>query len=83
MSITQIRKELKDYIAHGADKKFLIMVYAMMKAYGYEKELENLPEEFLSFSKEELIARANLSDKAIEEGNVKSLEELRKKMKNW
>jgi len=80
MVSVKLREEIGKYIEQ-ADDRFLQLVYGMMKAdevatIGYDPDGTAL-------TRVDLLNRAKESNKAIEEGRTKSIDQVRENMKNW
>lgn len=81
MSTAEIREEIRDYV-DKADSRLLGMIYAMLKA-DEQNDLVGYTAKGDLLTKEEMIARAKKADQDIKDGRVKSLDELKKDIKNW
>lgn len=75
MNLVLEKQQIKQEIDNLTDESILMSI---KKLLGLAKERHLSP-----ISKDELIARALESEKDIREGNVISLEDLEKEMKNW
>jgi len=81
MNTIRIRDEISEYLQH-ADDRFLKLIHGMIKADQTISPVGYNPDG-TPITKEELIARAERSEKDIREGRVKSLKHVREEMKNW
>jgi len=81
MDAIKIREEISQYIQH-ADERMLKLIHGLIiadqtnSAVGYKTD-------GTSITKEELIARAERSEKNLGEGQVKSSKQVREEIKNW
>ena len=81
MSTAEIREEIQDYV-DKADSRLLLMIYAMLKADEQNDMVGYTPQGNL-LTQKEIIARAQKAEQDIKDGRVKSLDELKKDIKNW
>jgi len=80
MTVLKIKEEIGQYIEH-ADERFLQLVYGMMKAdqtatIGYSPD-------GTAITREDLIERAEASERDIISGNIKNLKSLKEEIENW
>jgi hypothetical protein len=81
MDTVKIREEISQYLQY-ADDRVLKLIHGLIKAdqtsspVGYKSDAKPI-------TKEELIARAERSEKEIREGCVKTSKQVREEMKNW
>ena len=81
MDTVKIREEISQYLQH-ADDRVLKLIHGLIKAdqisspVGYKTDGTVI-------TKEELISRAERSERDISEGRVKTLKQVREEMKNW
>jgi len=82
MGNTQLKQEIHKYV-DGADEQLLRLIYVMMKEYEKNSEsIGNDPVEGV-ITKDKLVERAEASNKAIVEGRIKSIKEVKNEVKNW
>lgn len=81
MSIAEIKEEIRDYVDKG-DSRLLRIIYAMIKA-DEQNELAGYTPQGILLTKEEILARANKAEEDIKAGRVKSLDDLKRDIKNW
>ncbi len=82
MGSAQLKQEIHKYV-DGADEQLLKLIYAMMQEYKKNGELIGSDPVEGVITKEKLIERAEASNKAINEGRVKTIKELRDSMNDW
>jgi hypothetical protein len=80
MDTIKMRDEISHYL-DSADDRFLQLVHGMIKAdqmltVGYNPDGS-------AITKEDLVLRAEQSEKDIKEGRVKSLKQVQEDMKSW
>lgn len=81
MNTVKLRDEISEYLQH-ADDRFLKLVHGMIKADQTSFPVGYKPDG-TPISKEELIARAERSEKNFKEGKVKTSKQLREEIKGW
>ena len=80
MNTVKIRTEISHYL-EKADNRFLQLVHGMIKAD--QMVVVGSNPDGSAITKDDLILRANKSEKDISEGRVQSLKQVQKEMKNW
>jgi len=80
MGITELRKELHDYINH-ADEKFLKMIYAMSKEY--KKAVPGYDVDGTTISQQQLKERVKAASQRVKSGDFLTQEEVEKEIENW
>jgi len=81
MDIVKIREEISDYLQY-ADERVFKLIHGLIKAkqrsspFGYKQDVTPI-------TKEELIVRAERSEKDIREGRVKTSKQIKEEMTNW
>ncbi len=81
MDTIKIREEINQYLQH-ADERMLKLIHGLIKADQTSLPVGYKPDD-TAITKEELIARAERSERDIREGRVKTSEKIREEMKNW
>ncbi len=81
MNTVKLRDEISEYLQH-ADDRFLKLIHGMIKADQTSVPVGYKPDG-TPITKEEMIARAERSEKDIKEGRVKTSKQVREEMKNW
>ena len=76
MKSSVVRKEIHEYVDQ-ADQRFLALVHSMVQA---EKEIQDQKEQHL---RQEMIRRAELSERAIAEGNTISAKDFNTEFEQW
>ena len=80
MNTVKIRTEINHYL-EKADNRFLQLVYGMIKAD--QMTVVGANPDGSVITKDDLILRANKSEKDINEGRVQPLKQVQQEMKNW
>jgi hypothetical protein len=80
MGITELRKELHNYINH-ADERFLKMIYAMSKEYKEAATGYNV--DGTTITQQQLIERVKAASKRVKSGDFLTQEEVEKEIENW
>ncbi len=81
MDTVKIREEINAYL-QKADNRLLNLIYSMIKADQSSGQAGYMPDG-TPITKEELIGRAKTSEKDIDEGRVKQIDQIRNEAKNW
>ncbi|MEX2593045.1 MAG: hypothetical protein WD426_09720 [Anditalea sp.] len=81
MDTARVRKEINEYLQH-ADDRFLKLIHGMVKADQTTLSVGYKPDG-TPITKEEMIVRAEKSEKDISEGRVKTARQVREEMKRW
>lgn len=81
MDTVKIREEISNYLQHANDR-VLKLIHGLIKADQRASPVGYMPDG-TPITKEELIVRAERSEKDIREGHVKSSKQVREEMKNW
>ena len=79
MDATRIREEIHEYL-QNADDRFLTLIHGMVKA---DQAILGYKPDGTSITKEEMIARAERSERDISEGGVKTASQIWEEMKSW
>jgi len=82
MNTARIRQEINEYLQQ-ADDRFLKLIHGMVVADKTSSPVVGYKTDGQPITKEELIARAERSEKEISEGRVKTAKQIREEMKNW
>jgi hypothetical protein len=82
MNTTRIRQEINEYLQQ-ADDRFLKLVHGMIVADRGSSLIVGYKTNGQPITKEELIVRAERSEKDIREGRVKTGKQIREEMKDW
>ncbi len=77
MGITDIKKEIHDYIDH-ADDRFLRLVYSMV-----ENEQIEAGVNLFSTTEEDMIKRAKASLSSVSEGRTRNIKAFKKEVDSW
>jgi len=75
----KIKEEIYQYL-QTADDRLLLLIHGLIKA---DQSADGYKSDGTLITKEELIERAERSEKDIREGRVKSSKQVREEMKNW
>ena len=81
MDSVKIREEISQYLQY-ADDRVLNLIHGLIKA-DQTSSIVGYKPGGAPITKEELIARAERSEKDIREGRVKTSKQVREEMKNW
>jgi len=81
MDTVKIREEINQYLQH-ADDRVLKLIHGLIMADQTSSPVGYKPDG-ASITKEELITRAEKSERDIREGRVKTSRQVREEMKNW
>tara|TARA_R110000744_G_C19246749_1_gene549811 strand:+ start:517 stop:801 length:285 start_codon:yes stop_codon:yes gene_type:complete len=81
MDTVKIREEISQYLQH-ADDRVLKLIHGLIKADQIASPVGYKPDG-TAITKEELISRAERSEKDIREGRVKTSKQVREELKNW
>jgi hypothetical protein len=81
MNTVKIRKEINQYLQQ-ADDRVLKLIHGLIKADQSSSPVGYQPDG-TPITKEELVARAERSEKDIKEGRVKTSKQVREEMKKW
>jgi len=79
MDTLKIREEINQYL-QTADDRMLLLIHGLIKA---DQAAVGFKPDGKLITKEELIERAERSEKDISEGRLKSSKQVREEMKNW
>jgi len=84
MNTAQIKQKLHQFI-DKSDERFLRMMHAMAQEYSHEKkgDIAGYKPDGSPITKQELIARAQESEKAIEEGRAIDFKDFEKEIESW
>jgi hypothetical protein len=77
MGISEIKKEIHDYIDH-ADDRFLRLVYSMV-----ESEQIEAGSDFFSSTSEDMVKRAEASLTSVTEGRTRNIKGFKKDVDSW
>ena len=81
MNTIKLRDEISEYLQR-ADDRFLKLIHGMVKADQTSVSVGYNPDG-TPITKEEMIARAERSERDIREGRVKTSKQVREEMKSW
>ncbi|AKP53765.1 hypothetical protein CA2015_4423 [Cyclobacterium amurskyense] len=81
MDTVKIREEISQYLQH-ADDRVLKLIHGLIKADQIASPVGYKPDG-TAITKEELISRAERSEKDIREGRVKTSKQVREEIKHW